>query len=165
VSAAESDSRLMRRAEREITDPAILDEILREARILFLGLRDEKAPYVLPVCFGHEGGTLYVHSAMAGTKIDIMEVHPIVGFSACTELVVKSGASACDFSSQARSVIGTGRARIVTEPEERIRGLDAIMRHYAIGPAAEKPIYKPATLARTCVIAIRIDSLRGKRTG
>lgn len=165
MSNFEAGSRFMRRAEREITDTALLDTILVEARILFLGLHDEPAPYVLPVCFGHDTGTLYVHSAMAGTKIDLIAAHPIVGFSASTDLVVKPGTAACDYSSQARSVIGTGRARIVTDEAERVRGLDAIMRHYASGPAAETPVYKPGPLARTCVIAIRIDSLRGKRTG
>jgi nitroimidazol reductase NimA-like FMN-containing flavoprotein (pyridoxamine 5'-phosphate oxidase superfamily) len=165
VSETDGSSRLMRRAEREITDPALLDKIFEEARILFLGLRDEPAPCVLPVCFGYDKGSVYVHSATAGTKIDLIAAYPIVGFSASTELVVKPGAAACDYSAQVRSVIGTGRARIVTEEAERARGLDAIMRHYATGPAAETPFYKPGPLARTCVIAIRIDTLRGKRIG
>ena len=165
MSSIGAGDRSMHRAEREISDPADLEEILREARILFIALRDEPAPYVLPVCFSHERGTLYVHSAMAGTKIDLIAAHPIVGFSACTELKVVPGPTACDFTSTARSVVGTGRARIVTDAEERVRGLDAIMRHYAEGPGTEKPVYKPGSLARTCVIAIRIDTLRGKQTG
>jgi uncharacterized protein len=165
MSNFDEGNRVMRRAEREITDPAALDDVLREAHILFLGLRAEPAPYVLPVCFAHERRTLYVHSAMAGTKIDLIAAHPVVGFSACAELVVVPGAAACDFTARVRSVIGTGRARIVSDPEERARGLSAIMRHYASGPAAERPVYKPETLERTCVIAIRIETLRGKRIG
>jgi uncharacterized protein len=165
MSEPGAPDRAMRRAEREITDPVALAEILREASVLFLALRDHPAPYVLPVCFAHEEGILYIHSAMAGTKIDLMTTHPVVGFSACTELVVVPGSTACGYTSRARSVVGTGRARIVDDPQERSRGLDAIMRHYATVPEGTQHLYQPGPLARTCVIAIRIDTLRGKQTG
>lgn len=118
----------MRRAGREIIDRAALDDILQSARILFLALRGQPAPYALPVCFGLDSETLYVHSALVGTKIDLLRSHPVVGFSACMDMTVTPGAAACDFTSAARSVVGTGRARIVESEEERIRGLDSIMR-------------------------------------
>ena len=153
----------MRRAGREIVDRASLDEILRSARILFLALRDEPAPYVIPVCFGLGDDTLYVHSAMAGTKIDLIRSHPVVGFSACTGMTVVPGPSPCDFTSAAKSVVGTGRARIVDLEDERLRALDSIMAHYAGGQAGSVA-YRAKPLSRTCVIAIRIDTLRGKNT-
>lgn len=155
----------MRRASREIVEPQELDAILSEARILFLALRDEPAPYVLPVCFGHEPAVLYIHCAREGSKIDLLRAWPEVGFSACTDMTVIPGAAACDFTCRARSVIGTGHARVVESNEERVRGLTAIMRHYETGPAAERPVFAPGPVSRTCVIAIRIDSLRGKRIG
>jgi hypothetical protein len=164
----------MRQAEREITDPGSLERILHEAKVLFLALRDFPAPYVLPVCFGHDPanppgtaarGTLYVHCAPTGAKIDLLRADPAVGFSACTDMTVRPGAAACDFSCRSESVVGTGRARVVETEEERIRGLDAIMRHYAEGPAAAAPAYRPGSLSRTSVIAVDIDSLRGKRIG
>jgi nitroimidazol reductase NimA-like FMN-containing flavoprotein (pyridoxamine 5'-phosphate oxidase superfamily) len=168
MTAAAQPDRRMRRAEREITDPAALEQVLAAARVLFLALRDEPAPYVIPVCFGLDAGTLYIHSALGGTKMDLLRAHPVVGFSACTDMTVIPGALACDFTSAARSVVGTGRARIVESDEERRRGLDSIMRHYTdapAGPPAVEPVYRPATLSRTCVIAISIGTLRGKSTG
>ena len=155
----------MRRSEREITDPALLNTILQEATILFLAFNDSPAPYVVPVCFAHEQGILYVHSAREGTKIELLGKDPHVGFSASTELTVVSGETACDFTSRARSVAGTGRARIVESDAERTHGLDLIMRHYARGPAAESPVYRGRSLARTAIIAVDIVSLRGKQTG
>jgi len=155
--------RPMRRAEREIVDRAALDDILASARILFLALRSDPAPYVVPVCFGLEKDTLYVHSALVGTKIELLRRHSVVGFSASTDMNVIAGGSACDFTAAARSVVGTGRARIVENQEERRRGLDSIMRHYADGFG--KAPYRPDTLAHTCVIAVHIDTLRGKSIG
>jgi len=185
----------MRRDESEITARAQLDEILRNAKVLFLSLRDAQAPYVVPVCFGYETDTLYVHSALSGTKIDLIRADPAVGFSACTDMILTPGETACDFSLQALSVAGTGRARILVDGKERIRGLDLIMRHYSEGDGAGAPVYgvpaervRPSgrartralpygvpaervlayranSLSRTCVIAITIESLRGRRLG
>ena len=155
----------MRRAEREITDPALLSEVLEKATVLFLALQESPAPYIVPVCFGHENGTLYVHSAAAGKKIELLRANPLLGFSAYTDMTVIPGPFACDFTSRAQSVIGTGRGRIVENDQERTHGLDVIMRHYATGPVSAHPVYRAASLARTCVFAISILSLRGKKTG
>ena len=162
MNPRESD-RPMRQAGREIIGRAALDDVLVSARILFLALRDEPAPYVIPVCFGFEADTLYVHSALAGTKVDLIRSHPVVGFSACTDMTVTPGSAACDFTTAARSVVGTGRARIVEDEAERIRALDSIMRHYT-GKEFGRDAYRPGPLSRTCVIAIRMDTLRGKNT-
>jgi uncharacterized protein len=164
VSGADPQ-RGMRRAEREITDPALLAEVFRKATVLFLAFSDSPAPYVVPVCFGWEPGVLYVHSAREGTKMDLMLKDPRVGFSASTELLVVTGETACDFTSRASSVAGTGRARIVESEAERLHGLDLVMGHYGDGPAAKTPQYRARTLARTALIAIDIVTLRGKHTG
>lgn len=147
-----------------VTDSAALEQVLAAAPILYLALHAEPAPHVIPVCFGVEAGVLYVHGAATGRKVDLIRANPCVGFSACTEVTITMGTSACSSTASARSVVGTGRARIVESAEERTRGLDAIMRHYGhSGPA--RPAYRRQSLSRTCVIAIRIDTLRGKSTG
>jgi uncharacterized protein len=156
-------SRPMRRSEREITQPELIDEILTQASVLFLSLHDSPAPTVLPVCFGFEGKTLYVHSAPTGRKLDLIAANPQVGFSACTDMVVVPGDRACAYTCRARSVVGTGQARIVDAPEEKIRALDLIMHHYA--PKAAELSYEPASLERTRVIAIQVQSMRAKRIG
>jgi hypothetical protein len=76
---------------------------------------------------------------------------------------VRPGSAACDFTTAARSVVGTGRARIVEDEAERIRALDSIMRHYT-GKEFGRDAYRPGPLSRTCIIAIRMDTLRGKDT-
>lgn len=147
-----------------ITDRAALDGILRAAPILYLALNAEPAPHVVPVCFGVEGDLLFVHGAAAGTKIDLIRANPHVGFSACTDVSIRAGADACSSTASGMSVVGTGRARIVENEDERTRGLDAIMRHYRSGDGAP-PAYRPESLSRTCVIAIRIARMQGKSTG
>jgi len=155
--------RHMRRPDTEITARTQLEYVLRKARVLFLCMNDAKAPYIVPVCFGWEKDTLYVHSALSGTKIDLLRADPAVGFSACTDMTLVPGATACNFSLRAESVAGTGRGRILADEKERAHGLDLIMQHYNDGK--KTPVFAPGSLARTCVIAITILTLRGRQLG
>ena len=156
-----------------ITDPAALRQILQEATILYLALHAEPAPYVVPVCFGVQGDLLYLHGGTSGRKLELLRADPRVGFSACTEVAIRRGTDACAFTASARSVVGTGRARIVEDEGERMRGLDAIMRHYHPGWEAARAgdegsgraRYRGGPLSRTCVIAVHVETLSGKRTG
>ncbi len=100
----------MRRAEREITRPEDLAEVLREAGVLFLALQDDPAPYVIPLSFGWEPGRLYLHTAREGRKLDLLRRNPAVGFSACAGDQVVAAETACDFSARGRSIVGTGQS-------------------------------------------------------
>lgn len=151
----------MRRPEREIAERAQVEAILDRAPVLSLALHDEPAPYVIPVSFGREQGILYVHGSPSGAKIDLIARDPRVGFTAYADYALVTGHGSCDWGARAASVVGTGVARVVNDPAEKLRGLDAIMRHYG----DSLPVYKPETLARTCLIAISVRSLRGKRLG
>lgn len=151
--------RPMRRWQREITDPAGIAGILARAEVLSLALHDEPAPYVVPLCFAYEDGSIWLHCAPEGTKLDLIRRDPRVGFSAVADARVVAGPAACDYSATGASVVGHGAARIVTDPDERRRGLDALMRRYG----AKDPVYRPESLARTCVVRIDVEELRGMR--
>ncbi len=151
----------MRRARCEVTDTAGIDAVLARATVLCLALHDQPAPYAIPVNFGWDGTTLYVHSAPRGTKVDLLAADARVGFCAWTGDGIVAGTTACDWGARGESVSGTGTARLVTDPAEKLRGLDAIMRHYG----EDRPVYTPGVLDRTAVIAIAVESLRGKRLG
>ena len=159
-------TRAMRRAERLVVDSETIATILDQCVVLFLAFHDETAPYVVPLFFGHEPGRLFVHCAATGTKLDLLRVDPRVGFSAATAAAIVEGKAACDFTTRAQSVAGTGIARIVETEDEKKHGLDLIMRHYAAGRAGQVSwIYQPVTLARTVLIAVEIQSMTGKRIG
>ena len=155
--------RALRRAEREVTDPAAIDAILDESALLSLAFHDAPAPYVIPVCFGRVGRTLYVHAAASGTKLELLARAPLVGFTAVAGMEVVRGPKACAWGARGRSACGTARGRVVADPDEKRAGLDAIMRHY--GSADPSPAYDEPVLSRTVVLAFEIDALRAKRIG
>jgi len=158
-----SKTRVMRRRNRQVTDPQDIARILELSTVIFVALHDEPAPYVVPLFFGHEPGKLYVHSALMGTKIELLRSDPRIGFSTVAEARIVDGKDACDFTARAESVAGTGAARIVDDEKEKMHGLDLIMRHYAPNRSANDFRYRPETLSRTCVIAIDVEQMTAKR--
>ena len=151
--------RAMRTVKKEITDRAGLEEVLQRAEVLYLALHDEPAPYVLPLSYGYADGAIWFHCAREGKKLDLIRRDPRVGFAVVADARLVAGPAACDFTATGSSVVGRGTARVVTDPVERRRGLDALMRHCGV----ERPEYRPESLTRACVVRIDVEELRGKR--
>jgi hypothetical protein len=149
----------MRRSEREITDTAGLEDILSRARVGRLALVDGDAPYLVPMCFGHEPGRIYFHCAAEGRKLDIIRRNPRACFEVDVDFQhVPSTGRACASTMYYRSVIAFGTVHIVEHPAEKVHGLDLITRHYEDrgGPYPEK------VLARTTVLRLDVDRMTGK---
>ncbi|MBM3188818.1 MAG: pyridoxamine 5'-phosphate oxidase family protein [Chloroflexi bacterium] len=152
----------MRRTDREITDPAALEDILRRARVLRLGLYDGRRPYVVPLSYGWSPGCLYVHSAREGRKVEILRQSPQVCFEVDLDHELVRGARACAWGVRYRSVIGYGRASFVEDPAEVRRALDAIMVQHG-GSAQET--YDERSLQTVLIIRIDVEELTGKQAG
>ena len=124
----------MRRKDREIVAVNEILEIIGRADVLHLGLFDGEYPYVVPLHYGFEysGGRLvfYMHSAREGHKLDLIKA----GCSACVELetgveLIPGGENACSYGASYASVIARGRAQIVTDVQENIKGLKLLMKN------------------------------------
>ncbi|MCK5220561.1 MAG: pyridoxamine 5'-phosphate oxidase family protein, partial [Candidatus Aminicenantes bacterium] len=85
----------MRRSERKITDPEVIEYILNKGDICRLGLINKGLAYIVPMNFGYEGGYIYFHSANEGTKIDILKQNPKVSFQIDIDHMIVEGDSAC----------------------------------------------------------------------
>jgi nitroimidazol reductase NimA-like FMN-containing flavoprotein (pyridoxamine 5'-phosphate oxidase superfamily) len=151
----------MRRADREISDRAEIEAIMAEARVCHLGLCDGAKPYVVPVSFGYLDGSVYIHSAREGHKLDVLRRNPQVCVEFALEDALRQGERACDWGLSYRSVIGWGRAALIEDPEAKVAGLNAIMGHYGGAPGQ----YTPAELDRVALIRIDLERITGKRAG
>ena len=151
----------MRKSEKEITSRAEIEEIISKSIVCRIALSENDTPYILPVCFGCEGDTLYFHSARRGRKLDILRRNNRVCFEMDIDIDLIRGDKACSWGMKYRSVIGFGTASILEDPAEKRKGLDAIMRHYS-GPAGN---YSEKELNRTTVVKVQINSLTGKKSG
>ena len=92
-----------------------IERILRTQQVGRLGVTDGERVYVFPVCYGYDGGSLYLVSRM-GLKVQLMRVHPAV----CLEVeVIESPA-------HWRTVMVHGRFEEVAASAERDAALALI---------------------------------------
>ncbi len=118
--------------EREVTDMQEIISIIDKAKVLHLGLVDGDEPYVVPMNYGYtmEDGkmTVYLHGALQGRKLDIIRVNPKVFFELDCDIVPFEGKTACNYGITYASVMGRGKAVIVEDTEEKIKGLQVLMK-------------------------------------
>ena len=151
----------MRRGEREIKDPALIDEIIRRAQVCHLGLCDGDQPYVIPMSFGYEGNALYLHCATEGRKIDILRRNNKACFQVETDYSLAVKDNPCGADMKYRSVIGFGRVSLVEDPAEKRRAFAILMRQYSPGTFT----FPDAALARTRILRLDIEHMTGKQSG
>lgn len=122
----------MRRKDREITDRNAIESFLSEEQILRVAFYDRGDIYIVPVNYGYvrKDGTdaFYFHGAKAGRKYELSKSEPMVGFEIDGKYRLVGGDAACDYTASFQSVIGTGTLHLVDTTEEKICGLNAIMR-------------------------------------
>jgi len=155
----------MRRTDREVTDLAEIKAVLNDAQIVHLGLVDGGAPYVVPMHYGYtlaDGRlTLYLHSAPEGRKLDVIRADARV----FVEIDVLDGMNpggelACKYGAAYRSVMGSGRACIVTDAAEKARALEILMRTQTGRDFA----ITGEMAAGVAVIRVDVDAFTAKRS-
>lgn len=149
----------MRRKEQEITDIAVIEDIIRKAQVCHLALSENGRPYIVPLCFGYKDNTLYFHSAREGKKLDIIMKNSNVCFEIDTDHELVIGKKACDCSMKYRSVIGFGRAELIEETELKRRAFEIIMQKYS----DDSFEYPEESIQNTAIIKVKIESMTGKK--
>ena len=123
----------MRRKDREITDHMKIADIINRCTCCRIGFNDDGEVYIVPLNFGYtcsEGRyTFYFHGAAEGRKIELIQNSPDVGFEMDNGYALKESDIACGCSARFQSVIGNGVMEIVTQPEEKRKGLCLLMEH------------------------------------
>lgn len=152
----------MRRNDREVTEFSEITEIIQKCDVCRLALHDTDYPYILPLNFGMEiiNGQifLYFHGADEGKKFALIAKDNRVSFEMdCSHrLVAQAERGYCTMEYE--SVIGQGTIEILPE-EEKIRGLEVMMRQYH----PEGFDWSKAAVPRTAVLKLTVTHCTGKR--
>ena len=121
----------MTKREFQITDEAQIREILDKAKVLHLGLAVNNEPYVVPMNYGYclEDGklVLYLHSAVQGKKLDMIQANSNVFFEMDCDRMPFEGKVPCQYGLVYSSVMGRGTACIVEDVEEKKRAMSLLM--------------------------------------
>ncbi|MFE7646002.1 pyridoxamine 5'-phosphate oxidase family protein [Streptomyces phaeoluteigriseus] len=150
-------------------DKDLVHAILDEGYVCHLGFVRDGAPVVLPTLYGRVGETLYVHGS-TGSRPLRMTGQADPGLPVCLTVTHVDGLvlarSAFHHSINYRSVVVHGLAHDVTDPEEKLAALDALVDHVVPGRAADSRPANRKELAATAVIRIDLDEVSAKtRTG
>ena len=152
----------MRRKEQEITDKDIIDKILNESEICRIAMVDGTEPYIVPLNYGYSNNVIYLHSAPAGRKMEIIGANNRVCFEIEYGLEIIKKDEPCQWSAKYRSVIGYGNIEIVTDTENKKKGLDIIMQKYGYQVPGN---YNEGSLSRMVLLQLKIEKLTGKQSG
>lgn len=124
----------MRRKDREIKEISEVLDIVERAKILRMGLFDGEYPYIVPLHYGYEykDGVLifYAHGAKEGHKIDLIHENPNTCIELEADMEIVSGEDIpCQYGAYYASVIGRGTVKLVKDVQEKIRGLNLLMKN------------------------------------
>ncbi|WP_327715773.1 pyridoxamine 5'-phosphate oxidase family protein [Streptomyces sp. NBC_00490] len=158
-----------RSADRASYDKEVVHAILDEACVCHLGFVRDGAPVVLPTLFGRVGERLYVHGS-TGSRPLRMTGQADPGLPVCLTvthvdalILARSG---FHHSMNYRSVVVHGTAYDVTDPEEKLLALDALVDQVVAGRSKDSRPANKKELAATAVIRIDLDEVSAKiRTG
>lgn len=119
---------------KELEDRAKIDEVIRRHNTCFVGMIDLNGlPYVLPMNFGYDGDTIYLHSGPESNCLKALALNPnvCVTFNQDSEVVYQTKEVACSYRMKGTSVICRGKVVLEEDIAEKIKCLNIIMSQYS----------------------------------
>jgi nitroimidazol reductase NimA-like FMN-containing flavoprotein (pyridoxamine 5'-phosphate oxidase superfamily) len=137
-------------------------EILDEGLLCHVGFTQDDQPYVIPTLYARAGEMLYIHGSGASRMLKTLAE----GVDVCVTVTLVDGyvlaRSAFHHSMNYRSVAILGRARLVSEPAEKMEALRRITDH--IVPHRWDEVREPneLELRQTMVLALALEEVSAK---
>lgn len=153
----------MRRKEKEISDKAVIEEILLEQEVGRLATSVDNSPYIVPINYVYFNDKVIFHSHSDGMKMANISKNPRVCFEVDSGEIVK-GDKPCDYTWKYVSVIVKGEAKVITDPEKRLMALRRLSDKYAPGKGKTLTVEDVARNTHLSLIEISIETMTGKKS-
>ena len=155
----------MRKAKREIKDPAELREIVERCDCCRVAMNAGVFPYIVALNYGYEFDsqgklTFYFHSAREGRKLDLLRADPHVGFELDCDHVFRHMDRGMHCTMDYRSIIGTGVVEFITDRAEMQKAVDLMLEHHQSPPGFE---VTDAAAKATAFLKLTVLEMTGKR--
>lgn len=138
------------------------------ARILSAGLVahaafvQDGAPVVVPMIYGVEGDTVYLHGARKARVVRLLEKTDRLCLNVTLVDAIVIARSAFNSSMNYRSVTVFGRPRLLDSGEEKLHAMRVISEHVMPGRWSELRDPHEREITMTSVIAVTIDTASAK---
>ncbi len=143
--------------QRGVYDRAAVFAILDEALVCHVGFARDGQPFVIPTIFARVEDRLYLHGSAASRMLGALAE----GIDVCVTVTLLDGLvlarSAFHHSMNYRSVVVFGRARLVTDPDEKRAALVAVVEH--VVPGRSRDVRDPSELELLATSVLRLDLL------
>lgn len=153
---------LKRLPKRGSVERETIYQILDEALVCHVGFTVDEQPYVIPTGYARDGDRLLIHGSAASRMLRTLanEVSVCVTVTLLDGLVLAR--SAFHHSMNYRSVIIFGKAKVVTDAQEKVEALRAFTEH--VLPGRWKDVRGPSEneLRQTLVLSLDIDEASAK---
>jgi len=159
-------TQVRRLPKRAVYDKAQVHAILDAGWICHVGFSIDGQPYVIPTGYARVDDQIYIHGSAASRMLRFVGQ----GIDICVTVTLLDAfvlaRSAFHRSMNFRSVVALGKARLVTDPAEKIEALHAFTNHMVPGRWEEVRPPTEKELEGTSVLALRLDEVSAKvRTG
>jgi nitroimidazol reductase NimA-like FMN-containing flavoprotein (pyridoxamine 5'-phosphate oxidase superfamily) len=155
----------MRRKDKEITSVDKKIKILEKNKVCRVALSQNDLPYIIPLNYGYSFEnnklTLYFHSALEGKKMDIIKENNNACFEIDCDCKLIENEKPCSYGYEFKSIIGFGKITIVRTIEEKIHGLNILIKHQT--GKETKYHFTEEALEKVIVYKIEIEEFTGKQ--
>src|SRR6266536_446064 len=161
--AVANRARIRTHPERAVSDEAA--EIIEKGSVAHVGFVVDGQPFVIPMLYHFEGDVVYIHGQRGGRLPRTLRS----GDQVCIEVTLLDGLiasrDALYHSANYRSATVFGRAREVTDRDEKEAVLERMTRRYFPGRTVGVDYRPPsdADLKITSLLAIEVEEMNGKR--
>jgi len=127
----------MQHADREVTDQAVISNLLKTGKYMAVAMSDQDQPYVVVLSCGYDEANkcFYFHCAKKGRKTDVIMKNPRV----CGTIVEDHGYVKGDCSHNYRSAVVWGTMTLVDDLNEKKHAMDVLLRQLEGDPEVIRP--------------------------
>jgi len=144
----------IRLARREISSRERIDRFIEGCSVVRLGMISCGEPYVIPLNFVYNMGTLCFHCSRDGRKIEALRKNPRV----CLEFDEMHGVNNLSADTLYTSAIAWGSAVEEKNLEKAVKTLELISRKYL----DRIPEITREMAMKTCIVSVFIETVTGK---
>jgi nitroimidazol reductase NimA-like FMN-containing flavoprotein (pyridoxamine 5'-phosphate oxidase superfamily) len=155
-------TKVKRHPERGDYQRETIDAILDESLVCHLGFVVDGQPFVIPTIHARDGDTLYIHGSPGSRMLRQAKE----GVQICVTATLLDGLvlarSVYNHSMNYRSVVVLGRAREVTDREEKLRAMRRVVEHVVPGRWADARQPNDVEIKGTVILAVPLDEASAK---
>lgn len=151
--------REMRRSAQALTQTECAAVLERGTSGVLAVTGDGGYPYAVPLSYVWRDGKVYFHWAVSGHKLDAILADGRASFCVIDQDQVVPEA----YTTHYRSVIVFGRAKVIDDPAEKRRAIEALSQKYRPGFVPEMDAEIDGAWERFCMVELSAEHVTGKQ--